>query len=660
MRKFLTLIYLVILSVSLSCKLYAKAENLLPKPRVMQIKGGERLKLCKNVLLCDPTDCPMLRAFLKENGCEVMLVESPQNIKNAEESAQKTFINVKIVDKIAGCKDYELAGFDNEGYHLDISDKGIEIEVLTAMGVYRAAATLMQLAEDSNGELEAVEITDWPAFKLRGFMHDVGRSFISVEELKHEIDLLSRFKINCFHWHLTENQGWRFEVKAFLQLTSAETMTRLKGRFYTQEQCREVVRYAAERGVRVIPEIDMPGHSQAFRRAMGFDMQSEKGVEALKVILDETVDVFKDAPYIHIGGDEQDFTYPDFLATMIAKIHESGQRVVLWNPIHAQLSKETGADMTQMWSSAGKVVKGLPNIDCRYNYTNHFDVFADLVGIYNSNIYYAQEGSPELAGSISAFWNDRNLPAERDIIAQNNFWANTLATAERCWIGGGEKYIEEGGVMLPNEGKVFDDFCDFERRLLHHKDGILCNEPIPYVRQTNVRWCVEDSLGQKQIVTGAGIYLRHVWGNIVPALFGDAKLGSWAKATTWVWSPEEQEAGALIEFQNYSRSEKDLAPENGQWDRKGSRISLNDEEILAPFWQNAGREIDNETLLLNENFTARPPVIIKLKKGWNKVEIILPYNKATGVRLNKWMWTFVITSLDGNHALEGIRYKTAM
>ncbi|MCF0159721.1 MAG: family 20 glycosylhydrolase [Bacteroidaceae bacterium] len=626
--------------------LRASPENLLPKPKVMHISEGKGFAMGKTVRLYDPTDCPMLRSFLLENGCNIETMRS----------AKKAIVTVKLMSEIPGCKDYELAGFANEGYRLEVTKDDIRIQVLSPIGVFRAAATLMQLAEDTGGHLPAVEITDWPAFKLRGYMHDVGRSFLSVEELKHEIDLLSRFKINCFHWHLTENQAWRFEVKAFPQLTSSESMTRLPGKYYTQEQCREVMRYAAERGMAVIPEIDMPGHSQAFHRAMGFPMQTDEGVEALKTILEEAVSVFDGAPYIHIGGDEQDFSYPNFLRIVTDKVHELGQRVVIWNPIHAELTAETGADMTQMWSTAGKAVKGLPNIDCRYNYTNHFDVFADLVGIYNSNIYYAQEGNPDLAGSISAGWNDRNLPTERDILLQNNFWANLLATAERSWMGGGERYIEQGGVMLPNEGETFDDFCDFERRLLHHKDGVLRNEPIPYVRQTNVRWRVEDGLGQQHVVTGAGIYLRHVWGNTVPALFSDAQIGSSAKAWTWVWSPKEQEAGALIEFQNYSRSEKDLAPDIGNWDRKGSRIWLNGEEILPPNWQNAGREITNETWLLDENFTARGPVLIRLKKGWNPVEVHLPYEKAPGVRLNKWMWTFVITTTDGRHALDGIVY----
>ena len=179
--------------------------------------------------------------------------------------------------------DYPLAGFGNEGYRLDISPNKITITVAEPVGVVRAAQTLRQLALGTEGspQVEALTMTDFPAFKVRGVMHDVGRSFINIEELKRQINLLAQFKVNVFHWHLTENQAWRFEIKAFPQLTSATSMTRFPGKFYTQAECRELEEYAYERGVTIIPEIDMPGHSQAFVRAMGHDMQTEQGMQGI-------------------------------------------------------------------------------------------------------------------------------------------------------------------------------------------------------------------------------------------------------------------------------------------------------------------------------------------------------------------------------------------
>lgn len=588
---------------------------------------------------------------------------------------------------VSGAYDYSLAGFPDEAYRLTVGNDTIHIEAPTETGVIRAVQTLAQMAEGWDGEnrLEACTVTDWPAFKLRGWMHDVGRSFISVEEVKREIRLLGRFKVNTFHWHLTENQAWRFEVKAFPQLTASSSMTRFAGKYYRQEDCREVVRLASEYGIAVIPEIDMPGHSKAFERAMGHSMQTDQGVSELKQILDEVCEVFSDAPYIHIGADEQKITYPDFLRTITDYIHQKGKRVVVWNPISGvTITTQTGADMTQMWSTAGKAISGLPNIDCRYNYVNHFDVFADLVGIYKSNVYYAKQGSSDVAGEITAIWNDRYVEDERSIIQQNNFYANVLASMERAWKGGGRRYIEAGGTTLPNIGSEYEEFADWERRFLFHKSHSLKDEPIAYVRQTNVRWQITEAFpnggssttkfppeteGLKDTylyngqlyttgrATGAGIYLRHTWGTTVPGYYTSPQLNTTAYAWTYVYSPVAQEAGALIEFQNYGRSENDKAPENGKWDRKGSRLWLNDVEIKAPTWTNAGKTINSEVPLKNENFTARDPVKIQLQEGWNKVFLKLPYVSADGVRLNKWMFTFVITDIEGRDALEGLIYS---
>ena len=653
----------------------AKITHLLPRPQKAVVTTGTPFALGCPVTITDPTNSTLLRDFFTNNNCTITDGGAP--------------VTVTLVSSIDGAYDYVLEGYENEAYTLSVTADAINITAITKSGVIRAAQTLTQLAEGytNTAEIEAVEITDWPAFKLRGYMHDVGRSFIEFETLKKHIDLLSRFKVNTFHWHMTENQAWRFEVKAYPQLTDASSMTRFAGKYYTQAQCKELQDYAKERGVIVIPEIDMPGHSQAFKTAMGHSMQTDQGVAELKVILEEVAAVFPDAPYIHIGADEETIEYPNFLKIMTDKVHSLGKKVVVWNPIRGvTISTSTGADMTQMWSSSGKVINGMPNIDCRYNYTNHFDVFADLVGIYKSNIYYEQKGNSNVAGTISAPWNDRKTPTEEDIIKQNNFYANVIASAERAWIGGGKQYIEAGGTTLPNSGDEYNEFADWERRFLFHKANSLKNEPIPYVKQTNVRWRITEPFpnngdmsasfapeteGLKNsytvngttyntgIITGAGIYLRHTWGNnIVPTYYGSTNYNNCtAYAWTYVYSETEQTAGAQIEFQNYGRSEKDSAPDAGKWDRKGSRIWLNDTEILPPTWDNTGVSINNEVDLKNENFTARKPVQVTLKQGWNKVFIKLPYVTANGVRLNKWMFTFVLTDTEGKDALEGVVYS---
>ena len=639
---------------------------LLPRPQMMRVTGGY-FKI-RNEKLRNETS----------------VIQLPSSV-----------IRFHEVDSIAGAKDYALYGYPNEAYRLGVTRDSIVVEYVTETGRLRALQTLEQLREGAGGRrIPCCEITDWPAFKVRGWMHDVGRSFISTDELRREFDLLARFKVNTFHWHLTENQAWRLEIRAFPQLTADTSMTRFAGQFYTQQECRELEAFAAERGVIVIPEVDMPGHSAAFERAMGHPMMSLEGREELKVILREVMESFPLAPYIHIGGDETAVT-AEFLQEMADVVHAGGKRVITWNPIRTTISP-TFCDMTQLWSTAGRALPGIPAIDCRYNYVNHFDVFADLVGIWKSRIYYKKSQNEELgirnhsanenqaqpihnssflipnsivAGTITAVWNDRKLPTEADIIRQNNLYANVLASAERAWCGGGELYIEQGGTRLPNEGPEYEAFADWERRFLYHKAHSLRDVPIPYVRQANVRWRIADPAADTAYLwTGAGIYLSHTWDPIVPTGYPPHPLSSIFNfqssipnpqsvlAWTYVYSPRAQEAGALIEFHNYGRSERDLAPDSGRWDRMGSRIWLNDVELPPPAWDNAGKSITNETDLLNENFTARPPCPIRLRRGWNKVVLELPHNHPAGIRKPKWMFTFVITDAEGRNALDGLRY----
>lgn len=677
MRNIITGLFYTI-CILLNVNLLSNDNYLLPKPKSIKYNNDKPFILdC--VQLIDSTHNKLLLKFVEDN-CQ-----------NSNNGIPKTIMTQRV-SEIENSYDYKLYGYDNEAYKISITDNSILIEYIDDIGITRATQTLTQLIDiDKIGRkaLPSSTIIDWPSFKLRGFMHDVGRSFIPIDEIKRQIDILSHFKINTFHWHLTENQAWRFEVKRYPQLTDSNTMTRHKNGFYTQEECKALEQYAWERGVIVIPEIDMPGHSAAFKRAMGHSMQTDEGIEELLFILEEVAATFPRAPYIHIGGDEEPITYPNFFNIITDKVHSLSKKVIVWNPIYGYEinGEDDGFDMTQMWSTAGKKITGIPNIDCRYNYINHFDVFADVVGIYKSNIYYSEVGSEEIAGTITAVWNDRKLPTSEDIIMQNSFYANVIASAERAWIGGGNAYIEDGGTTLPCYGEEYDEFADWERRFLHYKNTILSSEPIPYVKQSNIKWRITDAFPNENnaemsfppekfinsnspeqfeykgitynsnIACGGGIYLRHTWGNTVPAFFQHPQIGHTAYAWTYIYSPKKQSVGAIIEFQNYSRSEKDEAPDNNCWDKKGSRIWLNDKEILPYNWDNHNVKIDNEVDLKNENFPAREPILVELKRGWNKVFIKLPYVKTEGIRLNKWMFTFVLTDKCGKNAVDGLIYS---
>ena len=593
------------------------------------------------------------------------LLPLPQKYSfNGKLANAKIAVEERIVAQIEGAK------FQEEAYHLLITKKGILLEATTPKGMYWGRQTLEQLKTTKNKKiyLPQCEITDWPAFRIRGFMHDVGRSFIPVEELKREISLLSRYKINVFHWHLTENQAWRLECKKYPQLNAPENMERETGQYYTLEEARQLVEFCKQHQVLLIPEIDMPGHSAAFERTFKTDMQSEKGTQILKDIIDEVCATF-DVPYLHIGTDEVQFTNPEFVPMMVKYIRDKGKKVISYNP--GWNYKPGEIDMVQLWSYRGKAQKGIPAIDCRYHYANHFDTYADLVAMFNSRIYNQPEGSDDLAGSIVAFWNDRYIDNTPQLLAENNFYPYMLTLAERAWRGGGNCYFDGKGTLLwEDEPEQLAAFKEFEDRLLWQKNTWLKEVPFPYVRQTQSEWQItdafpnggdlnkvfppeekEDSVYQYEGKTyktrkiiGNGIYLRHVWGTLVPGFYANPQENHTAYATRWIYSPKERKTKLALEFQNYSRSESDLAPRQGTWDYKCSRAWLNGKEIMPPVWENTNTERSNEITLKNENYMSRPAIDITLKKGWNKLMLKLPVGKFSSkeTRLVKWMFTVAL------------------
>ena len=641
------------------------SEYLLPKPQ--QIVSASGTFTMGKVML----DVPGLSAEWTDlvQACGGEVVEKSSKI-----------ISVRLVPSVVGAQMNQ-----EEAYRLVVSSKGIEVEATTEQGVYWAMQTLRQL-EQKKGSFKACEIVDWPAFKVRGFMQDVGRSFLPIEELKREIEILSRYKINVFHWHLTENQAWRLESKIFPMLNDSVNMTRIKGKYYTLDEAKDLVDFCKKHQVLLIPEIDMPGHSAAFVRTFRHDMQSPEGMKILKMLVDEVCETF-DVPYLHIGTDEVDFWNKSFVPEMVSYIRAKGKQVISWNP--GWNYKPGEVDMMQMWSFRGAVTPGIPHIDSKFHYTNHFDTFADLVALYNSRVYDRPQGDADVVGAIIALWHDRLLASEENMLLENNFYPSMLALAERTWLGGGSQYFNGDGTMMWNEKtETYQAFADFEKRMLWHKEKHFQGYPFGYVKQTNVKWNITDAFpnggdvakvfppeeGLKdsyeydgkeygvRSAIGAGIYFRHVWGGLptsIPTFYKDAKEDHTAYAYTWVYSPKEQIVGLWAETQNYSRSEMDLPPKQGTWDYRGSRLWINDEEILPPTWTATHTVKSNEIALGNENCVARPPLEVKLNKGWNKVFWKLPVGKfrTHEVRLVKWMFTTVFVTLDGQKAVDGLVYS---
>lgn len=211
---------------------------------------------------------------------------------------------------------------ENEHYALDVSPTVARVRAETVVGAMRGLETVLQLVASDSARfyLPAVRIDDAPRFPWRGLLVDAGRHFMPIEQIKKTLDGMAMVKLNVLHWHLSEDQGFRVESKRFPKLHELGS----DGEYYTQDQLREVVAYAADRGIRVVPEFDMPGHSTAWfvgypryasrpgpisiRREWGgadaiFDISREETYTFIDRFIAEMARIFPD-PYWHIGGDE--------------------------------------------------------------------------------------------------------------------------------------------------------------------------------------------------------------------------------------------------------------------------------------------------------------------------------------------------------------------
>lgn len=290
-----------------------------------------------------------------------------------------------------------------EAYSINVSSDGILVRAVSPEGIYRATRTLLKSVgteKTSSVEFPSAEVSDWPRFGYRGLMLDVSRHFSDVEMVKRTIDMLALHQLNIFHWHLTDDQGWRIEIKSHPELTEVgawrddtvvgrylggtdyPTDGKRHGGFYTQEQIREIVAYAKERYIEIIPEIDLPGHTSAVLAAypqLGCEDKEYKvanrwgvirdvlcagnpaSLDLFKDIMDEVCDLFP-GKYIHLGGDEcvkdrwkacpkcqkkirelglkdvgryskEDYLQSWFMGEVASYVQSKGKRVIGWDEI---------------------------------------------------------------------------------------------------------------------------------------------------------------------------------------------------------------------------------------------------------------------------------------------------------------------------------------
>jgi len=363
---------------------------------------------------------------------------------------------------------------EDESYALEVTSSGARLHAATVVGAMRGLETLQQLVQsDTAGYyLPAVSVRDKPRFRWRGLMIDCGRHFIPVDILKRTLDGMAAVKLDVFHWHLSEDQGFRIESRAFPKLAELGS----DGLFYTQEQAREIVAYARARGIRVVPEFDIPGHSSAWfvgypdlasapgpfhiERAFGvldpvMDPTRESTYKFLNTFFTEMASIFPDR-FLHIGGDEnngvewkanpriQNFmrehnlkdtaALQNYFNQRLLKILEKhGKLMIGWDEI---LTPDLPRDVVvQSWRGVDSLAAGATN---GYNGILSSGYYLNLKS--TAAAHYAVDPLPaasslnpeqqaRILGGEACMWTEQAGPQTID----SRIWPRTAAIAERLW-----------------------------------------------------------------------------------------------------------------------------------------------------------------------------------------------------------------------------------
>jgi hypothetical protein len=617
------------------------------------------------------------------------LIPMPQKVIWNNQSFKIDGNMTRIIQRIVS-KLPEVPINQDEAYILKINADSLVLQAKTQKGLFRGQQTISQLTFTKVGKqfVAGCTITDWPAFQIRGFMQDVGRNFMSVALLKEQIDVMAAYKFNVFHLHLTDNPGWRLESKKYPELHAASSMGRRPGMYYSQEDFLELVNYCNDRFITLVPEFDIPGHCEAFRRAFAIDSMSDQRVKPILLdLIDELCNLVpkEKMPYIHLGTDEvwhkNEKPEPRLLSALEDRIRFHHREVIVWRPGQQIDSDKTS--ITQLWSSGGKPKEGYRYIDSRLNYLNHLDPLAGVAQLYFDRICMASSGDSLKLGGILCCWNDNNVNEEYDIIRQNPVYPGMLTYSETSWHGQPVDFGDNYLAKLPSpENPLYKEFREFEERLTIHRDRYFQDKPFPYVKQSQIVWRmigpfdnrgdlnrsfpVEGGIQENYTIDsknyswtgpnyGGTIHIRHFFG--FPSLFSE-KQGT-VYATTNIWSPKDQDVDSWIGFQDWSRSGGRRGgpfPQQGQWHSTNPKVWVNGEMINPPVWKNPGlAEKTEEISFSDENYFFRESTKINLKKGWNTVLLKVPQGGTSW----KWMFTFVPVRIENNQVkeIEGLRFS---
>ncbi len=597
------------------------------------------------------------------------LIPAPKEIKYLSDKV----VRLKSIDS----KIIPSDGAPNEQYILKTKGGRAVIIAQSEQAAVWGAATLRQLTNEE-GYVPEVEITDYPAFPIRGFMHDTGRNFREVELLKRDIDLMSAYKLNVFHWHLTDNPAWRIECKVYPQLNEAKYQTkgRDEGRFYSYDEIRDVIAYAKQRGITIIPEIDMPGHSKYFKTTFGFEMATEQGMAVLEKCLKEFFAEIpkEDCPYIHIGSDEVKVADPEgFMRFCEGLVKEAGRTPIAWDPGLPPAEGTIG----QIWyASIGETLKKEP-YPRRYidSYMGYLNNSCPIINTSRNFIHHActSNGANEMArGGILCLWNDVNVDDPEKLLPHNGMPEGMLAFAERFWVGGKGYGLESEDLIPSPDSDAHKDLVEFEQRLSYHRDNHLKDYDIRWVANASQPW-------QVTIPATKGTPIEQMkwtkaWGGAIDlhaickvnGVKTETEMEAWLK--TEIYATRDTVITAMVGFESPSRANRisNGIGKQGLWEA-GGRLIVNGIDIYpSKEWNEPGKynyhyntwhRPENEEPYTDEQlFWTREPAYIPLKAGWNTIMLYAPrlFN------INNWVAAFIPVEVDKDgrlHEVEGIKFR---
>lgn len=608
--------------------------------------------------------CAFASALAAQN-----IIPQPKQIKYLSQK----LVKVKSID----IKTIPTDGAPSEQYTLTTKGGKAVIIAQSKQAENWGVSTLRQLT-DKDGYVPEVEIVDYPAFPIRGFMHDTGRNFREVALLKKDIDLMSFYKLNVFHWHLTDNPAWRIESHAYPQLNDPKfhTKGRDEGKFYTYDQIREVIAYAKERGVMIIPEIDMPGHSAYFNRTFGFGMATAEGMKILEVCLKEFFKEIpkEDCPYLHIGSDEVRVNDPKgFMAFCEKIVKDHGRIAMAWDPglppaddTYCQIWRSQVSDLLK------KEPYPRPYIDSYMGYLNNSCPFINTSRYFLHYACTANGANDKARGGIICLWNDVNVDDQTKLLPHNGMPEGTAAFAERFWVGG-EGYGLEIEDLIPSpESKAHKDLVDFEKRLIYHRDNFLADYDTRWVANASQPWRV--TIPAVKGTPMSQMRWTKAWGGVIDlhALAAANKVELKPQMEAWleteIYVERDTVITAMVGFESPARSNRisDGIGKQGRWEAEG-QLFVNGIEIFPSFdwhepekyryhfntWGHPGGEIPYTDEQL---FWTRTPSRIPLKSGWNKIRL----HSSRLFNINNWVAAFIPVSIDQNGKLseaKGLRMR---